>query len=47
MESVTERLLKSGLTLDHEWNVNIHIYGNENYLKSMKQIELTLEDQRK
>ncbi len=31
MESLAEHLIKSGLILEKEWSVNIHIYRSTNY----------------
>ena len=43
MESISERLLKSGLALEREWNVTIMTYQNENYVENIHSIDRQLE----
>ena len=39
LESVSERLLKSGLYIEHEWKVNIQIFSNINYPEVQAEIK--------
>eukprot|EP00347_Sterkiella_histriomuscorum_P018750 403344322 len=47
IEQVTERLLKSGFSLEHDWNVKIEVYINEGYQKSIKDMGYALDDGQK
>ena len=43
MEALSERLLKSGLSLEGDWNVNIHLFNDETYSEKINHLNSLIE----